>query len=182
MKTAKKQLHIRHAIIKRIKCRLLDEIQNNGCDQTTSEHSFGEGLSGVLSGLNAATTRNVISSTMAHLISCNNWSWFVFSHKFSDLFVRQMEATLEGQVINVRIRTSKVPGGELKCARFSCWWLHSQTSTKRIWRHLFLWHEKSVQEIYKSYKEKSIQTYEFSDSHSGYKVIYPSWNIQLYQG
>ncbi len=68
-----------------------------------------------MSGLNAATTRHVISSTMAHLISCNNGSRFVFSHKFSDLLVGQMEAKLEGQDINVQIRTSKVPGVELKC-------------------------------------------------------------------
>ena len=84
-------------------------------DQASSEPSFGEGLSRVLSGLNAATTRNVISSTMAHLISCNNGSHFTFWHDFSDLLVGQMEATLEGQDINVRIRTSKVPDGEFKC-------------------------------------------------------------------
>jgi hypothetical protein len=71
---SKKQLHIGRAVIKRIK-HLLDENQTNGCDQTTSEPSFGEGpLSRVLSYLNAATTRSVISSTMAHLISCNNGS------------------------------------------------------------------------------------------------------------
>ncbi len=74
---SKKQLHIWCAVINRIK-RLLDENQTNSCDQTTSEPSFGEGLSRVLLGLNAATIRNVISSTMAHLISCNNWARFVF--------------------------------------------------------------------------------------------------------
>jgi hypothetical protein len=65
---SKKQLQIGCAVINRIK-RLLDENQTNGCDQTMSEPSFGEGLSRVLLGLNAATTRNVICSTMAHLIS-----------------------------------------------------------------------------------------------------------------
>ncbi len=40
---------------------------------------------------------------------------FVFSHEFSDLLVGQRGATIEGQNINVRIRTSKVPGGETKC-------------------------------------------------------------------
>jgi hypothetical protein len=79
MKIAKKQLRIGCAVIKRIK-HLLEENQTNGCDQTPSEPSFGEGLIRVLSGLNAATTRNVISSTMVHLISCNNGSRFVFSH------------------------------------------------------------------------------------------------------
>jgi hypothetical protein len=99
---SEKQLCFGRAVIKRIK-RLLDQNQTNGCDQTTSEPGFGEGLSRVLLGLNAATTRNVISSTMAHLISCNNGSWFVFLHKFSDLLVGQMEATLQGQDINVHI-------------------------------------------------------------------------------
>jgi hypothetical protein len=53
---SKKQLRIGRAVIKRVK-RLLDENQTNGCDQTTSEPSFGEVLSRVLSGLNAATTK-----------------------------------------------------------------------------------------------------------------------------
>jgi len=75
--------------------------------QEGKEPSFVEGLSRVLSGLNAATTRNVISATMAHLIPCNNGSRFVFSHEFLDLLVNQMEATLEGQDITVRIRSSK---------------------------------------------------------------------------
>ena len=38
-----------------------------------------------------------------------------FSHEFSNLLVGQMEATLEGQEFNVRIRTSKVPSGALHC-------------------------------------------------------------------
>ena len=40
---------------------------------------------------------------------------FHFCMIFSDLLVGQMEATLEGQDINVRIRTSKIPGSEFKC-------------------------------------------------------------------
>ncbi len=77
-------------------------------DNQEGELSFGEGLSKVLSGLNTATTRNVISATMAHLIPCNGGSRFVFSHTFSDLLVGQMEATLEGRDINVRIRLNKL--------------------------------------------------------------------------
>ena len=66
-----------------------------------------EGLSRVLSGLNAATTRNVISATMAHLIPCNNGLRFSYSHEFSDFLVSQMKATLEGHDITVRICLSK---------------------------------------------------------------------------
>ncbi len=69
--------------------------------QERKEPSFGEGLSRVLSGLNAATTRSVISATMAHLIPCNSGSRFVYSHEFSDILVSQMEATLEGQDVTV---------------------------------------------------------------------------------
>jgi hypothetical protein len=77
-------------------------------NQGGGDPSFGEGLSRVLSGLNAATTRNVISATTANLIPCNGGSRFVFLHEFSDLLVWQMEATLEGQDINVRIQSNKV--------------------------------------------------------------------------
>ena len=96
---SEKQIRIGRAVIKRLK-RVLND-KHNG------EPSFGEGLSRVLSGLNAATTRNVISATMAHLIPCNDGSRFVYSHSFSDLLVGQMEATLEGEDVNVRIRSNK---------------------------------------------------------------------------
>ena len=77
-------------------------------DKHKDETSFGEGLSRVLSGLNAATNRNVISATMAHLIPCNDRTRFVYSNTFSDLLDGQMEATLEGHYINVRIRSNKL--------------------------------------------------------------------------
>ena len=77
------QLQIGRAIIKRMK-RLLEESSSrestdDGCNQSTLEPSFREGLCRVLSGLNAATTRNVISATMAHLIPSNGGSP-LFSH------------------------------------------------------------------------------------------------------
>jgi hypothetical protein len=71
-------------------------------------------LSRVLSGLNAATTRNIISATVAHLIPSNGGSRFVFLHKFSDILLGQMETTLQGQEINVRIRTNKLADGQYK--------------------------------------------------------------------
>ena len=96
---SEKQIRIGRAVIKRIK-RVMNDNQEG-------DPSFGEGLSRVLSGLNAATTRNVISATMAHLIPCNDGSRFVYSHTFSDLLVGQMEATLEGHDISVSIQSNK---------------------------------------------------------------------------
>ncbi len=91
---SEKQLQIGHAVIKRMK-RLLEEsssreTSSDGCNQATLEPSFHEGLCRVLSGLNAATTTNVISATMAHLIPSNGGSHFVFLHDFPDLLVGQM--------------------------------------------------------------------------------------------
>jgi len=85
-----------------------EDTTTNAIPVARIEPSFGEGLSRILSGMNAATTRNVISATMAHLIPCNNGSRFVFSHDFSDLLVGQMEATLDGEITNVRIRSNKL--------------------------------------------------------------------------
>ncbi len=51
---------------------------------------------------------------MAHLIPCNGGSRFVFSHKFSDLLVGQMEASLEGQETNVHIQANKSKDGIIK--------------------------------------------------------------------
>jgi hypothetical protein len=90
------------------------ESSNDACNQATLEPSFCEGLCRILSELNAATTRNVISATMAHLIPSNGGSRFVFLHDFSELLVGQMEATLEGQDVNVRIRTCKLTNGDIK--------------------------------------------------------------------
>jgi hypothetical protein len=83
---SKKQLRIGRAVIKRIQ-RLLNDQSLGGtskeqCNQVTLESSFREGLCRVLSGLNAATTRNVISATMAHLIPSNGSSRFVFHMTF----------------------------------------------------------------------------------------------------
>jgi hypothetical protein len=97
----------------------MGQTSNAECNQARLEPSFHERLSRVLSGLIAAMTRNIISATMAHLIPLNRGSHFVFSHDFSDLIVGQMEATLEGQDVNGRIRINKLPDGQFKSWSYS---------------------------------------------------------------
>ncbi len=114
---SEKQLQIGRDVIKRMK-RLLEEstfreTSSDDCNHATLEPSCREGLCRVVSGLNAATTRNIISATMAHLIPSNGGSRSVFLHKFSDLLVEQMAATLEGQDVNVPIRPGKVTNGKI---------------------------------------------------------------------
>jgi hypothetical protein len=98
------------------------------------------------------------------------WITVVFLHEFSDLLVGQMETTLEGQDNNVRIRTSKAPGGELKCWPDSLADDYIYRLLQKEFEDICFYDMTShYKKIYKSYKPKSIQTYEFSDSHPGYK-------------
>ena len=176
-----KQLRIGRAVIKRIK-RLIEETPIiNEPNGITYEPSFGEGLSRVLSGLNASTSRAKISSTMAHLISCNNGSRFVYSHEFSNLLVTQMEATLEEQETFVRIRTSKVPGSEIQYWTDSLAhdYLHRpiQPEFERI---CFYQMTSEYKKEYKKYKATKFDKYEFSENHPGHefsrlsKLKYPT--------
>ena len=83
--------------------RLLHEIQM----------VFVNGLCRMLNAMNAATSRCAISAIMAHLLVCNSGSRFMFSHGFGTLLVGQLEATLEGWLTDVRIRTSKYKGDKI---------------------------------------------------------------------
>ncbi len=126
-------------------------------------------------GLNAATTRNVI--VLQWLISYHATMdhGLFFSHEFSDLLVGKMEATLEGQDINVSIRTRKVPGGELKCWSDSLADDYIHRPLQKEFEDLCIYDMTSqYKKIYKSYKPKSIQTYQFSNSHPGYKFSHLS--------
>jgi hypothetical protein len=86
-----------------------------------------------------------------------------------------MEATLEGQDINMRIRTSKVPGGKSKCWPDSLADDYIYRPLQKVFQDICFYDTTSqYKKIYKSYKPKSIQTYEFSDSHPGYKFSHLS--------
>jgi hypothetical protein len=60
--------------------------------------------------MRAATSRHVVSATLAHLIVSQNGTRFTFSHDFGHLLVSQLEATLEGSPVDVHVRTTKVDG------------------------------------------------------------------------
>eukprot|EP00956_Cyclotella_meneghiniana_P030549 scaffold77192_cov37-Cyclotella_meneghiniana.AAC.3 len=90
--------------------RIQKEIDRGERSIEETPDGFAEGLCRMLSGINAATSRYVVSSTMAHLLVCQNGSRFTFSHDFGSLLVTQMEATLEGADTDVRIRTNRWNG------------------------------------------------------------------------
>jgi hypothetical protein len=186
---SEKQVQIGHAIIKRIKSLLQEKQHSISEDQTTDainqarkEPLFGEGLSIVLSGLNAATTRNVISATMAHLIPCNNGSQFLYSHDFSDLLVGQMEATLEGQDINVRIHLNKLGKKIITLPESLADDYIHQPIEKEFERIRFYDMTRGYKKTFKDIriidvkdkegsgnKVKGVKKYKFKQSHPGYK-------------
>ena len=75
---------------------------------------FVEGLCMIPWGMNDATSRDVISSTMVHLLISLDGSHFEFLHNFVNLLIGQMEATLEGCPTNVRVRTNYNKHGNKK--------------------------------------------------------------------
>ncbi len=86
-----------------------------------------------------------------------------------------MEATLEEQDINVHIRTSKVPGGELKCWPDSLVNDYIHRPLQKEFEEICFYDMTSQnKKIYKSYKLKIHSNIEFSDSHPGYKFSHLS--------
>ena len=67
---------------------------------------FSEGLSRFLSGMCANISRDICSSTMAHLIVSNDGSRFEFSHDFVNFLVSQMRDVLNGKDAQFRIRSN----------------------------------------------------------------------------
>ena len=95
---------IAETIIRRLIC-IQDEVRQ-GLRDDHEDDSFIEGLCRMLGGLNAATSRYVVSSTMAHLLISQGGTRFKFSHGMSDLLVSQLEACLEGKPVDVRLRVN----------------------------------------------------------------------------
>ena len=60
----------------------------------------------MLGGMNAATSRYIVSSTMAHLLICQGGTRFQFSHGFTDLLVG-LEAALEGKPVEFRLQMNR---------------------------------------------------------------------------
>lgn len=74
------------------------------------DSAFSTALGVMLSGLRAATSRHVVSATMAHLLISLNGHRFQFSHQFGHLLVSQLNAELEDEETLCRVRPIKVNG------------------------------------------------------------------------
>ena len=90
-------------------------------DQEMDEevNDWVEGLSRVLSGINAATSRSAVSAPMAHNLTLNDGSRFKFSHDFVELLLGQMEEVLEGNNVSFVCRTCFKQGSQHQWADIS---------------------------------------------------------------
>ena len=95
------------AVMKRL-LKIEEDIMLGKRNIHNANDEFTKSLCILLSGLRAATSRHVISATMAHLLVSMDGSRFQFSHSFGRLLVSQLEATLEGLPVDVRVRTTKI--------------------------------------------------------------------------
>ena len=90
--------------------RIEEEVLDGTRTNDEVQYGFVEGLCRTLSGMNAATSRNVISAPLQHLLVSNGGSRFNFLHGFGNLLVGQLEATLEGWAKDVRLQTNIYQG------------------------------------------------------------------------
>ena len=81
-------------------------LENNE-DDSRDDNVFVDGLCAMLQGMNAATSRHVVSSPMVHLITSLDSARFQYSHEFVNFFVAQIDATFDGLPVNACVRKNK---------------------------------------------------------------------------
>ena len=107
-----RQQRVHNAIIKLLIKREQEVLLSASPDEENDDNTFVDGLCAMLRGVNAATSRHVVSSPMGHLITMLDGSRFEYSHEFVNLLVSQLDATLEGRPVDARIRTNKGRSGK----------------------------------------------------------------------
>jgi len=99
-----KKERILKALIRRLK-RLQMERERCLLENREDDRSdFAQGLSMVLSAMNASTSSDVVSSPMAHYLVQNGGSRFKASHGPKHLLIYQMEDTLDNKAVNFTLR------------------------------------------------------------------------------
>ena len=97
-------------VIKRIK-RMQNSAMENGEEECNNSPEFVEGLSRILSGMYANTSKTQVSSTLGHLLVCQNGSRFTYSHDFKDLLLSQVMDHLEGNEVCFVLRRNVARDG-----------------------------------------------------------------------
>jgi hypothetical protein len=166
---SKRQKRVAMAIVRRL-LRQERMIASGQMERTPS--GFSEGISRMLCGLNAATSRDVVSAPMAHFLVCNNGKRFRYSHDFAPLLISQMDDTLAGRPVRGILRKSKKFSKEPLKHREDVLWLDSLSND-----YLYRPHTRDLDGMslyeFTMYWEKSLGAHDCSDKDHSFLPDHP---------
>jgi len=104
--TQKEDREKKERIMKRLIRRLtrLQMEKEQSHVEEDEQNDFAQGLSMMLSAMNASTSRDVVSSPMAHYLVQNGGERFSASHEPKHLLITQLEDTLDNKAVNFTLR------------------------------------------------------------------------------
>eukprot|EP00986_Skeletonema_menzelii_P013820 scaffold8448_cov188-Skeletonema_menzelii.AAC.1 len=151
----------------------------NEDDIQEQEKCHIEGLGRVITGLNALLSRDVVSSTMAHLLISQGGERFTYSHSFSHLLLHNLENVLEEKrAVDFRLRTNwnKVKNERISWPDCSAYdYLYRPIELESICFYEYtMWFEK----VYKTFKQinngsiAGKRSYKFIEGHPGRDYCY----------
>jgi len=89
-------------LIRRMKRLQMEKDRDPNASKEDGDYVLG--LSMAMSAINASTSRDVVSSPMAHYLVAKGGDRFSASHKPKHLLIHQMEETLDGKAVNYTLR------------------------------------------------------------------------------
>jgi len=147
-------------------------------DDDNERACFIEGLGRIMTGVNALLSRDVVSSTMAHLLISQGGERFTYSHEFSHILLQNMENVLEEKDgVNFRLGRNWNDETEETVAWADCSaydYIHRPEELNNLCLYEYtMWYNKE----YKSFKQlntKSATTksYKFAEGHQGRKYCH----------
>ena len=123
---------------------------------------FTEGISRMLCGLNAATSRDAVSAPMAHLLISQNGKRFRYSHDFAPLLVNQMDDALAGRPVQSILRKTRKRGKKSQGGGQEILWLDSLSNDYLYRPRTSTFKNMSLYEFTMRY-EKEFKSHDASD-------------------
>jgi len=180
-----KKERIMKKLIRRLR-RLQMDRERSGIVPADEPSDYSQGLSMMLSAMNASTSRDVVSSTMAHYLVQHGGQRFSASHEPRHLLVTQLEDTLDDKAVNFTLRRtnkSKADGTVVQWPDSSSHdYVHRPKKLEDVCAYEFteLYEKKfysfkdmdaNKQDIIAPGTEVS-ERYRFTDTHPGYEFAY----------
>jgi len=142
-----------------------------------------EGLGRVMTGINALLSRDIVSSTMAHLLISQGGERFTYSHEFFSISLQNIENVLEEKkTMYFRLRRNWSNTEKKTISWADCWaydYIFRPDSLENLSVYEYaMWYKKE----YKSFKELNSESirqpknlkYKFNEGHQGRKYCHLS--------